>query len=579
MIRYFFVLFCFFGFLSCTKSQDAEKLLHEPAIQENKDGIRISWDYSSKVKIAPSKGHTEGYCGYARLIQLHDQRLACVYETSSGNTELVFSTDSGKSWGTPQIVFGIQNNISMSVPEIIELKDQAILVACNPRPREPYTPDRKFGIRVRKSTNGGQSWGEDQLVYEAQSTFNNGCWEPSFLQLPDGEVQLFFSNEGIYTSSNEQNISIFRSYNAGNTWTKEPEIIGFRKDKRDGMPVPLIIPETGEILVAVEDNKAGEFKPTIYHEKLTNNWSNGFVSALDSRRSYHPLEDQLPNETYAGAPYLARLGTGEVLLSYQSTWNRSNIWDKSEMVVEIGTTSGTSFKNRTVPFRIPLTSHGLWNSIAVIDGNTPVALTSTNAYAYNSTEVWMVKGHVVPEFSIPQGSVIVDGNADEECWKPNWPYFLGNLSKTSILASIAADANTIFLVFRINQADAILTNQSEVLIQLDTERKGYDAPHQGIYSFHLKLDRTILVEAGNFGEWQKISDNKGLQYKIKNNGATLLAELAIPSVFLNCELNSGRALGFNISARFVLKSDELILESFSPNNELQPSSWCPVWLK
>lgn len=573
------ILICFFSFLSCSKSQDNEKLLEVPALQENIDGIRISWDYSSRVKIAPAQGHTEGYCGYARVIQLHDRRLACVYETSSGNIELVFSSDSGKSWGQPQIVFGMQNNITMSVPEIIELADHSILVACNPRPREPYTPDRKFGIRVRKSIDGGQNWNDEQLIYEAQSTFNDGCWEPSFLQLPGGEVQLYFSNEGIYTSSNEQNISIFRSHDGGDSWTKEPEIIGFRKDKRDGMPVPLFIPETGEILVAVEDNKAGEFKPTIYHEKLANNWTDGFVSANDSRRSYHPLVNSLPSEIYAGAPYLARLGSGEVLLSYQSTLNRSDIWDKSSQVVEIGNSEGAGFKNRSVPFPIPITKHGLWNSIAVIDGNTPVALTSTNAYAYNSTEVWMIKGHVVPEFSIPQGNVVVDGNFDEECWKQDWPYFLGNGSKTSLRASLAVDANSIFLGLRIDQADAILANQSEVLIQIDTERKGYEAPHLGIYSFHLKLDGTLVAEVGAFGEWQKISDDKALQYKIKNNGATLLAELAVPSVFLNCELNSGKVLGFNISAKFVLKSGELIQERISPNEENQPFSWFPISIK
>ena len=215
--------------VSCDSGQN------DPTDAEKKgveDGIRIAWDFNTLKKIAPLPGRSPGYYGYARMIQLNDKRLACVYETSAGNIELTISTDMGENWRSPAIIFQTTNNITMAVPSIIELSDHSLLIACNPRPREPYTSDRKFGIKVRKSTDAGNSWLPEQLIYEAQSTFENGCWEPAFVQFPDGEVQLYFSNEGIYTASGEQNISMFRSFDMGETWTNEPEIVGFRKNRR-----------------------------------------------------------------------------------------------------------------------------------------------------------------------------------------------------------------------------------------------------------------------------------------------------------------------------------------------------------
>jgi hypothetical protein len=399
VIRILVILAIIISCSNCSDNDSANQKI-EPTILQNIDGIRIDWDYSTLTKIAPKANRQPGYYGYSRVIQLNDGRLACVYEASPGNIELVFTSDLGETWGDPQIIFATESNIAMAVPEIIQLSDHSILVACNPRPRQPFTDERKFGIKVRKSNDGGQNWLPEQIIYEAQSTFENGCWEPSFVQLPNNEVQLFFANEGIYLTSNEQNISMFRSVDFGESWSVSPEIIGFRKGRRDGMPVPLLLADQGELLVAVEDNKVGEFKPAIYHEKLADNWTDGYVSENDLRRSYQPLSELLSNETYAGAPYLARLGTGEVLLSYQSNFNRNNQWDQSSMVVEVGDSAGTLFSRRTVPFIIPLSKSGLWNSLSIIEKNTPVALTSTNAWSDNSTEVWMIKGHVIPVFTI-----------------------------------------------------------------------------------------------------------------------------------------------------------------------------------
>ncbi|WP_194830927.1 sialidase family protein [Prolixibacter sp. SD074] len=575
--HFFLLLYVFFGLVVSCSNNSVGEVLQEPLTKPNIDGIRIDWDYSTMVKIAPAVGHNEVYCGYARLEQIHDGNLACVYETSSGNVELVFSYDSGKTWSTPQIVFRTENNISMAVPDIIELSDHSILVACNPRPRKAYTDDRKFGIKVKRSVDGGKSWGDEKLIYEAQSTFNDGCWEPSFVQLPSGEVQLYFSNEGIYTSSDEQNISIFRSMDSGKTWTKEPEIVGFRKNRRDGMPVPLVLQDKGEILVSVEDNKQGEFKPTIYHEKLSKNWADGVISGDDPRRDYQPLDELLPDEISAGAPFIVRLKSGEVLLSYQSTWNRSDSWDRACMVVEVGTDDGTRFRNRSVPFTVPINKSGLWNSLLVInDGTVPVALTSTNAYSTNSTEVWMIKGHVIPEFSVPVGTISVDGQLTEGCWQGEWPYFIGQKSKTRMKATVCADDHYLYLASKIDNLEQVNGSAGGISCQVDIARKGYEKPHHGIFTFHFNLDRSLKIEEGDYGTWKELDVPGSIQYKVRQKENSYVIEAAIPKAFFKNGLPQGNTVGINFLLNYNLLPGHITEESISGNDKNAPYTWCPI---
>ena len=229
-------------------------------------------------------------------------------------------------------------------------------------------------------------------MYKASYQFKDGCWEPSALQLPSGEIQLFFSNEGIYTNSNEQNISLLRSFDNGKTWTTNPEIVSFRKGSRDGMPVPVYLPKTKEILFSIEDNGFVNFKPYIIRSSLKNNWSET-ITANSPDREY-ALKDSLKENVYAGAPYIRVLPNGNTLLSYQSTQFRKGKQDvhNAEMVVTIGDAEGLNFTNPTVPFKIPVNSTSLWNSVTALKDNTIIALTSTNAY--NQHGVWMIKGNV-----------------------------------------------------------------------------------------------------------------------------------------------------------------------------------------
>ncbi len=386
------ILFLLVVIISCSKRPINSGTTITPVQKDTITGLNIDWDITTLQKIAPLQNRNIGYCGYPRMIQLYDKSVFCIYEISGGNIECIKSFDEGKTWSVPYMIATSNNGINSTVPEILELKDHSLIASYNLRPAK-FEASKHFGISTKKSYDGGLSWKEERLLYEAGAAFEDGCWEPSQIQLPSGEIQLFFSNEGIYTNSNEQNISMFRSFDNGLSWSLKPEIVSFRAGKRDGMPVPIFLKKTNEVLFSIEDNGMGQFAPSIIRNNLADNWKT-LADATSPART-QALAKPLSTAIYGGAPYLRQLHGGETILSYQSTEGRNNQWDLACMNVVVGDEDGKNFRNKSIPFEVPVNKSGLWNSLCVLADDTIVALTSTNAYSINNTiEVWMIKGHI-----------------------------------------------------------------------------------------------------------------------------------------------------------------------------------------
>lgn len=389
----FSLLLLSFSLFNCGKNNSQNK-------NDNSTQVKlpnIQWDASSLMQIDAQgeNNNTQNiYYSYPRMIELQDGRLLIVFE-NNGNIYASYSNDKGNSWSSKQIIAEKRNNINATVPELIQLKTGELLIAYNLRPAKnnngEYDEEKKFSIAIKKSIDAGNSWNDEKILYEAGYHFENGCWEPAFAQLPDGKLCLVFANEGRYTNTNEQEVSVLQSLDNGNSWSVHPQVISFAKGYRDGMPVP-VITNDGKLYVAIEDNSdGGEFKPSIITIDLP--WDEKEVDKNSSKRK-KLLRDIFPSNIYAGAPYLRQLNTDEFLLSVQSTFNRNKEWNLSNMNLIIFDKNLSEYKFLDNPFSIPTDKSALWNSFLILkDNKTIIALTSTNAYN-NYNAVWIKKGTI-----------------------------------------------------------------------------------------------------------------------------------------------------------------------------------------
>ncbi len=328
----------------------------------------VVWDKSTLVRVGPGS--------YARMIRVKGGDILCGMEVG-GRVCISRSKDNGKIWTEPAVVATApQGHVTNS--ELLELANGDILYMYNERPNDGK---HRFAIQVAVSKDNGKTWKHLSKVYEAGVEFHKGCWEPAAVQLPSGEVQIFFANEFPYKHTTEQEISMCRSFDNGRTWT-EAKPISFRANHRDGMPSPLILKDGKGIVCAIEDNGYTlMFTPTIVWTSVEDNWKKCATAASPNRWSAIKKSTKVE---WGGAPYIRQMPAGETVLSFQSSVGR----DQVQMVVYVGDENARNFTGRSVPFELPSKEGGWWNSLFVKDEKIITAVSSYQG------SVWAIDGHI-----------------------------------------------------------------------------------------------------------------------------------------------------------------------------------------
>ncbi len=336
----------------------------------------ILWDRTTLTLIA-ERG------GYGRMIRLKSDDILCAF-SRRGNVWTNRSSNNGKTWSRPKMTVTYRFG-SAANPELLQLANGWVLLSYNERPRDGK---HHFAIRTSLSRDGGETWAADSLVYRADARWGNGCWEPAQIQLPSGEIQLYFANENPYRDSDEQEISMVRSHDNGLTWGK-PTTVCFRADHRDGMPVPLLLNDGKSIVVAIEDNAAGrKFRPAIVSTSIKDNWSKSYVDGGDLHR-WWALAHTLPANVNAAAPYIAQFPTGETVLSCQIHETGA----EPVMAVYVGDDQARNFSSKTAPFEVDPGGSGKWNSLFIKDAATVTALSGTTIGG--TTGLWAIDGRLM----------------------------------------------------------------------------------------------------------------------------------------------------------------------------------------
>jgi len=385
---------CYFC-LGC-KNKPAHELQqnHEkeslPPTDRSTPRIKIVWNKTGK-KIS----HQEYFAEYGRIRRLNGDTLLLIYHCGNKGNEwdnvvLSKSYNNGSSWQAPLTV--VKDNdphyYGFSTPDLLVLKNGWLLVAYTGRGKPDDSTHNNIQVRISK--NKGQSWSNPAIVSVGRS------WEPGMAQLPDGEIELFFSTElsGSRRSWGrpEQRITLITSKDNGLTWGQGKEI-AFMKGGRDGMPIPLVLKSNKGIVVAIESVHSKK-SPYMIWSSLKTKWNYKTLPFEANGRRWFGAAGKL----WAGAPYIIQLPSGETVVSVQDTGgrkiNRYTDWKKNTMLVMTGNSVAKNFTNVTYPWpQLPVTQGAYFNSLFLKNDSTLFAV-STRNFADGHSEIWLKEGHV-----------------------------------------------------------------------------------------------------------------------------------------------------------------------------------------
>ncbi len=535
------------------------------ARQEPYSASRILWDLNSLEQI-----YTAG--NYSRIIQLQDGRLICVAEKGNG-IAASFSSDYGSTW-TGETIIVPNGNIPYAVPDVIQLQDGTIIVGFNPRPSSPYSEDRLFGIRCAISYDGGEKWTEPIYIFDARHTFDNGCWEPQFIELPSGEIHCYFANENEYTSSGEQCISMCRSFDKGLTWSA-PVKVCFRSGYRDGMPVG-IITDNGEIVVIIEDNGwpsyNWSFRATTVRCSLEDNWNNTVYADSPNREII--FENDEDKKYLSAAPYLRKLHNGETIASWQGNHNGrpSNYLN---MFVAVGDKDARNFKNVSEPFSRNETEHALWNSVSVIGDGSVLAVASLGGATVGNS-IWMKKGWPKTGFEANYGTPTIDGVnlKDGYTYKQARQVYMGNTIGTRATADFLWDNNYLYFTALVSDGNlkTEFVDNDGITLFIDTKNACDQFPQEGVYKMFFNGNGTVTdFKYGKNNRWISQDTPEGINYVIKEKTTYYTIEAAIPWSALGLE-SAPIDTEMRVNLEMVNRSDASIKKEALPETD-NKASW------
>ncbi|HEY0056816.1 MAG TPA: sialidase family protein [Pedobacter sp.] len=352
---------------------------------------RIIWHPTSK-----RVSHDVYFAEYGRVRRLAGDTLLLVYHCGTKKNEwdniaLRKSVDNGTTWNPAEIIVpdNSPNYAGFSTPDLLLLKNGWLLLSYTGKGIPDDSTHNNLQIRISK--NGGENWGEPRIVALGRS------WEPGMLQMPDGEIQLFFSSEILSTkrskTRHEQQILLIKSKDNGTTWSV-PQQVAFTPGRRDGMPVPVLLKDNKGIIFPVEAVN-NETSPEIIWSSVKSRWNYKQPGTKENKRRWYAGV----NPIWGGAPCVLQLPSGETVISMQTEGGRKidryKDWKKNTMLVMMGNSMARNFRNISRPYPDLPVDQGAYFSSLFLKNDSTIVLLSTRTFPDKNSGVFWKEGHVV----------------------------------------------------------------------------------------------------------------------------------------------------------------------------------------
>ena len=409
-----------------------------------------------------------------------------------------------------------------------------ILAAISYRADAGYTRGQGCGIVLVRSSDHGESWGEQQLIYEGPN------WEPYLLSLPDGRLQCYFTDATPQTRNS--GTSLIESFDGGKTWSAKKRICRqfkyWDKGERiftDQMPVFRVLND-GKTLFGIEEARLepdGAGTSSIYNVSLV--WNHG-AEWKDLGEDTEGPADKKKNLWRGNAGYIATFPSGEVVIS-------TGIGGYQSLKVGDHTARHFNGKNWDKDWLQPFDRRGIWATCEAVDDHHL-------AFAMDNKEgLLMGLAYLNHRVDAPVQTTTVDG--DDREWRHTEALFIGSDHPTETIFRFASDGKTLYVL-------AEQVGESPIDITLhDADVKKLSKGH----SLSFSVGRQGLVSGGND---ITVICREGMT---KDGRDGYLAEIAIPLSLMG--LHPDGALAFYAS---------IVGDTFTGVSSKEPHSWPRVHL-
>ena len=414
---------------------------------------------------------------YPRIKKIADDRYILFYQDARVARNIYYSVSSDlKEWGLGLNLFasrsitvnGESDTLCYSTCDATVLQNGDIMAIASFRSSRNFRRTNEFnGLAMKISSDGGRTWGEEQIIYKGSN------WEPQILQLPDGEIQVYFTHGGPKIQPQMEagipesemvpssGTAIIRSKDNGKTWdpyVMEPPYAAHRVSQQyaytkkgiqvftDQMPCAILLNNTDTIALAMESMFVRDGEDVLYITTAysDDNWAVGL--GLDEEGP----ADKQENMWHGAAPYLRQFPSGETVLSY----------NQKRFQIRLGDSLAREFGDPL----FPLNGTGRWGSLELIQSHIVVG---TMAYVFEDkseqNRIMISQNVLNHRIDAPRARIRVDG--DNTDWDDATDaLFVGSDSQAQAAVRPAKDDDNLY--FLVERLDAALSDGDTVELYL-----------------------------------------------------------------------------------------------------------------
>lgn len=330
----------------------------------------------------------------------------------------------------PVSVNGARDYERYSNMEMAVLKNRTLLGVQAFRATEGYRAGLGCGLRAMRSHDNGRTWTLPNVIYDGP------CWEPYILELPDGTIQVYFTDA--HPATRNSGTSVIESTDGGVTFGPKKRIARqfkyFDQGVRifsDQMPVFRVLNDGKTVFGIVEDRLEldGPGSQSTYWVSTVRNDSPEWK---DLGMDAEGPDTKEKNIMKANSGYVVTLPSGETVISIGIGGYHS---------VKIGDHTATKWNARDweSDWYQPFQEMGCWGNLEATHDKHHIISTMDSG----SRGILFALSYLNHRITAPFQQTTLDGNAQE--WNGDESLFIGSDSPVETIFRAANDGKNLYV--------------------------------------------------------------------------------------------------------------------------------------